>query len=462
MADELLNGPSVFTGWGRTAASLCIGREIRTVDNACQTLRDLLATHQSGRGAIPRGLGRSYGDQAQNSGGEVWLSANCLLGESELTSINIDEDLGTITCGAGVSFDELIRYLVPRGWFVPVTPGTRYVTVGGAIANDIHGKNHHQGGSFGEYVDQISLLLSSGEVIDCSRSESPAVFLATIGGGGLTGLICKATFRLKKIESSMMNVQSERAQNLEQLMEKLIASESEYEYTVAWIDLLSTGKDLGRGVVLAGNHADSNDGPQSRTSNYVANARLVAPPAPSGMLNKMTIKAFNELWYRKAPSRKSQTIESIPKFFHPLDGIRSWNRLYGTRGFVQYQFVVPESESSVIHEVVSKFADAGIASFLAVLKRFGPGSEAFLSFPQPGWTLALDIPANVKLQGFLDGLDRRVVSTGGRHYVAKDSHMRRAIFEAGYPMLPRWKEVKAQVDPHGVWSSDAGRRLGLC
>ena len=414
------------------------------------------------RGVIARGLGRSYGDAAQDAGG---LVLDCTGLAPELT---IDTERGIVTASAGLSIDRLLRDLVPLGWFVPVTPGTRFVTVGGAVAADVHGKNHHVDGSFGAALLGLDLVLPGGARVRVGPDEDPELFWATVGGMGLTGVVTSATFRCLPVETSRMRVDTERAANLDDALAVMTATDDEYHYTVAWIDLVARGAATGRSVLTRGRHARLDELParaQSDPLRFDPRPRLAAPPwAPSGLLNPLTVRAFNEVWFRRAPGgagRRGQ-IQPLAGFFHPLDGVVGWNRLYGGRGFVQYQFVVPFSGVEALRSIVSDLSAAGVASFLAVLKRFGPGNAGHLSFPVEGWTLALDVPlGDPRLPAMLRDFDTRVAAAGGRVYLAKDATLDATLVGTMYPRLDAWRQVRARVDPDGVLRSDLARRLEL-
>jgi decaprenylphospho-beta-D-ribofuranose 2-oxidase len=443
------------TGWGRTAPTTARLVRPRSYAEAVAAVRDCGV-----RGGIPRGLGRAYGDAAQNAGGSV-------LDMTGLDRIHaIDVEGGTVLCDAGVSLHTLMRLLLPLGWFVPVTPGTRYVTVGGAIGADIHGKNHHVSGSFSRHVVSLELLTADGEVRVVPRDTE--LFDATAGGMGLTGVILTATVRLQPVETSLMLVDTERAADLDDLMARLAATDHRYRYSVAWIDLLARGAATGRAVLTRGDHAPLDALPRRtrarRDPLAFRTSRLPAAPSfvPEGLLSRTTVGLFNELWYRKAPRARAGRLQSIPAFFHPLDGVPHWNRIYGRGGFVQYQFVVGYGQEDALRRIVRRIAEHRCPSFLAVLKRFGDADPGWLSFPVPGWTLALDIPANLPGLGpFLDELDEEVAAAGGRVYLAKDSRLRPELLAAMYPRLDDFRALRAELDPRGVFTSDLSRRLAL-
>ncbi len=447
-------GERLLTGWGRTAGTRAEVRPVHVTGDAVAAL-----DRAGERGLLARGLGRSYGDAAQNAGGTV-------LDMTTLARVHsIDADAGVVVVDAGLSLDALMRIVLPLGWFVAVTPGTRYVTVGGAIAGDIHGKNHHVEGSFCQHVVSLDLLTTDGDIRTVSATEDPDVFWATAGGMGLTGVVLRATLRLLPVQTSRMLVDTERVADLDACMATMVARDHEYRYSVAWIDLLARGASMGRSIVMRGDHATVDDLPAGKRAAplaYHPNPRLTAPSwVPSGLLNTATVRAFNEVWFRKAP-REHRGVESIPTFFHPLDGMLDWNGIYGAPGFVQYQYVVPDGAEASVRESVQRLSAARVPTFLAVLKRFGPGDPGPLSFPTKGWTLALDIPAALPgLAALCDGLDELVVGVGGRVYLSKDSRLRPDVLAAMYPRLPEWRAVRERLDPRHVFTSDLGRRLGL-
>ena len=443
----------LLTGWGRTAPSRATVRSPSTYDEIAAAIQEA-----GPRGVLARGLGRSYGDAAQSGGATVFDMTG-------LHRFELDIDSGTVTADAGASIDEILRAIVPAGFFVPVTAGTRFVTVGGAIAADIHGKNHHVEGSFGSHVVSMRVVDGTGHELDLSPTDATTkdMFWATVGGMGLTGVIVEATFRLLAIETSSMSVDTVRCHDLDDVMARMIEGDDDYRYSVAWIDSVAPS---GRGVLTRGDHARREQLTRKQVDAPLAYATPALPSAPAfipnGLLNSASVRAFNEAWFRKHPKSRSNEIHSIPGFFHPLDGVRDWNRVYGPQGFLQYQFVVPDEAGWIVERTLSRLRDAGAPSFLTVLKRFGPANPAPLSFPQSGWTLAADVPAgNEALAPILDELDELVAEAGGRLYFAKDSRQSPSMVARTYPRLAEWHSVRDQMDPRGVFTSDLGRRLSL-
>jgi decaprenylphospho-beta-D-ribofuranose 2-oxidase len=450
----------LLTGWGRTAASA--GTVVRRRSSDLPGLVELVR-HLPPRGAIARGLGRSYGDSAQNGGG----LAIRLDDELAPGTVRVDSQAATVTVAGGVSLDKVLRLGIPHGLFVPVSPGTRFVTVGGAIASDIHGKNHHVDGTFGSHVTNLTLLLADGSTVEIGPHRNPELFWATVGGMGLTGVVLEATISMLRIETSQMAVDTERADDLDDLLNLMTSGDDSYRYSVAWIDLLARGTSLGRSVLTRGDHARVEELPPSEAvrplayqPGHVATVPAFVPGR--GLLNHTTIAAFNEVWFRTAPRRRVGEIVAIPRYFHPLDAVGAWNRLYGRRGLVQYQFLVPFGAEEALRRVVTRLAESGTPSFLSVLKRFGAANPAPLSFPAPGWTLALDLPASVDgLSTLLAQLDDVVLDARGRHYLAKDAVATPDAIRRGYPRLGEWQAIRDAADPHRRWVSDQSRRLLL-
>jgi decaprenylphospho-beta-D-ribofuranose 2-oxidase len=405
---------------------------------------------------IARGLGRAYGDAAMNAGGRV-VDASAVTGV-----LDLDPATGLVRALAGTSLDDLMRVTVPQGWFLPVTPGTKFVTLGGAIASDVHGKDHHAAGTFGSHVRSLVLALPDGTTRTLTPSATPEEFWATCGGMGLTGTIVEATVAFRPIESSLIMVDTDRAPDLDSLLAQLTEGEAKYRYSVAWIDLLARGRRLGRSVLYQGDFAPRDAVKHGDPLAFHPPSLIPAPPAPSGLLNRWTMRAFNELWFRKEPKHRSGELQTITKFFYPLDMIGQWPRLYGPKGFLQWQCIVPFGREDVLREIVESIAEHHSASFLAVVKRFGPANPGPLSFPTEGWTLNLDIPAgDPSLGQLLPALDRRTAEIGGRVYLAKDSCLHPDLVPIMYPRLDEWRAVRDRLDPDHHLISDLARRLRL-
>ncbi|MGI8612644.1 MAG: FAD-binding oxidoreductase [Nocardioidaceae bacterium] len=448
-----------LSGWGRTAPSTATVVAARDVEDVV-TAVTAAGARGDGRGVVARGLGRSYGDAAQNAGGHV-------LDMTTLARIHsVDGEAGTVDVDAGVSLDTLIRTLLPFGLWIPVLPGTRQVTVGGAIAADVHGKNHHVAGSFGRHVRTLDLVTADGSVRRLGPQGPDAdLFWATVGGMGLTGVIVRATVSLLPVETAYFVVDTERADDIDDLMSRLSANDDAYPYSVAWFDSIATGPRMGRAVLTRGRSAVLDDLPPRRRARplHFDAPRLGTVPSglPPGLLNRVTARAFNELWFRKAPRLRRGEVQNITTFFHPLDIVAHWNRLYGPHGFCQYQFVVPFGAEAVFRRAVALIAESGHLSCLNVLKRFGAEDPGPLSFPTAGWTLAVDLPVRPGLDRLFAALDALVVDAGGRVYLAKDSRLPAAALARMYPRLEEFRAVRAAVDPHDVFRSDLARRLGL-
>jgi decaprenylphospho-beta-D-ribofuranose 2-oxidase len=444
-----------LTGWGRIAPSTA---ELAAPVSDAEAAGLLRQAAKDGAAAIPRGLGRSYNNAAQSGGGLVLSTARLN------RIIELDKTTGVVVCEAGVSLEQLMVAGLPAGWFVPVSPGTRQVTIGGAIASNVHGKNHHIAGSFASHVAAFDLLLPTGQQKTVTPDDE--LFWATAGGMGLTGFITRATVQLTKVETSLVKVDTVRTGDIDETMAVLAEHDTEYGYTVAWSDSLARGGSLGRSVITSGDFATVADLPPAARDKPFAfdpRSRLGAPGSvPPGLVNRYSVRFANEVWYRKAPRRRTGEIQTISQFFHPLDGIRNWNRVYGPGGFRQYQYVLPFGEEAAVRLSLQMISALPAPSFVTVLKRFGAGDPGFLSFPRPGWTLALDFPARTPaLAPLLDRLDLLVMTHGGRVYLAKDSHVARAAFEEMYPRVAGFRAIRAEIDPAGVLASDLSRRLGL-
>lgn len=443
-----------LTGWGLAMASAA---EVRTATTTDELAKGVLDAGR--RGVIARGLGRSYGDASQNAGGVVLDST----GTQPDTFPAVGPD-GVVTITAGTSLEALMLEYVPQGFFLPVSPGTRFVTVGGAIASDVHGKNHHADGSFVNHVRSLRLAVPSGDVVEVTPNDD--LFWATAGGMGLTGVVLDATIALPHIESSALLVDTDRLPDLDAAIAAMSEGDDRYHYSVAWIDLMATGKHMGRSILYRGDFAPRDALPSRRARDPLAFATrtlVTAPPTPITPLNHLSLRIFNEAIFRQAPKRRRDEVQSITRFFHPLDAVDRWNRLYGPRGFIQWQPVVPFGAEATLQRIVERLSSSGAPSFLSVLKRFGPGNAGHLSFPMQGWTLSLDLPVvhGPTLNRLLDDLDRQVADVGGRVYFAKDSRMRPELVPVMYPRLDEWREVCARVDPGGALQSDLSRRLQL-
>ncbi|HET6258981.1 FAD-binding oxidoreductase [Pseudonocardia sp.] len=451
-----MSGTASLRGWGRTAPTTAQVHEPRSVDD----VRAAVAA-AGPRGIIARGLGRSYGDPAQNAGGTV-------LDMTGLATIHsIDADSGIAVVDGGVSLDTLMRRALPYGLWVPVLPGTRQVTIGGAVGADVHGKNHHSKGSFGNHVLSLDLVTADGALRTLTPDGPDAeLFWATVGGMGLTGVIVRATVQLHRTESAYFVVDTDRTADLDELMGLLTdGSDDTYGYSAAWFDTTTTGAQLGRAVLTRGSLATLDQLPPKLRHDplkFEAPQLLSFPDVfPNGLANRITLRAFSELWYRKAPKRQRGSVQNITTFYQVLDLFGDWNRVYGSRGFLQYQFLVPFGEEPTFRKVVEKIAQSPHASGLNVLKRFGEGNAAPLSFPQPGWTITVDFPIARGLHRFCEELDELVLGAGGRLYLAKESRASAATIRRGYPRFEEWRKVRDAADPTGVFTSDMARRLEL-
>lgn len=428
-------------GWGRYPQLEAQLLSPLTI-SACQPL---IGSPQS---LIARGMGRSYGDSA--------LHERVLSTQHLQHLLAFDGVHGTLRCQAGISLAQLLDFLVPRGWFLPVTPGTRFASVGGAVASDVHGKNHHLHGCFSEYVDELLLGLADGSLLTCSRSEHPELFHATCGGMGLTGLIVEVSLRLTPIRSAYVNQTTFKAANLDEALQ-LFDAQQHKTYSVAWIDCLASGADLGRSLLMVGEHAGGGGW-------HLPARRTLSVPLdmPAALLNRASVQAFNSLYYQRVRQAKSRQRVDYQRFFYPLDGIGQWNRLYGKQGFLQYQFVIPKAAGlEGLRAILGRIASSRRGSFLAVLKVFGQQNRNPLSFPLEGYTLALDFKYDSALLPLLDELDARVLEQGGRIYLTKDARMSEQTFKRSYPGWEQLQAVRARYGAQGKFISRQGQRLGL-
>lgn len=438
------------TNWGNYPT---VDAELRHFDDA-ESARMLI---KGGPSLIARGLGRSYGDASLGPRIASSLRHNRFLA--------FDPATGVLTCQAGVSLEEILDLFVPRGWFPPVTPGTKFVTVGGAIAADVHGKNHHGHGSFCNHVSSMDILVADGRVVTCTRNREAELFAATAGGMGLTGIILSATLRLQRIETAFIRQEILPARDIDQIMAHFEASQG-WTYSMAWIDCLARGADLGRSLLIRGEHATPGELDSAARRNAPLRPpdrrKLTVPfPLPGVTLNRYTVQTFNALYYKLNGRKREDRIVELDPFFYPLDSIHHWNRIYGKRGFVQYQFGLPLAAGREgLAAILERIGTRGWGSFLAVLKLFGP-QDGLMAFPREGYTLALDFPMRPGLLEFLDELDERVLAADGRLYLAKDARMKPAMLAAGYPQLDRFLDIVQTWNPNATFRSLLSDRLKM-
>lgn len=401
---------------------------------------------------LTRGLGRAYGDSALPAAGDASVASSTLADRI----LHFDPDTGEITAEAGLSLDQIYRTFLPRGWFTPVTPGTRFVTLGGMVAADVHGKNHHVDGCFGRHVRALRMRVADGRVLTCSRAEQPDLFFATMGGMGLTGHILEVSFRMARVPSPWIYQEVERVPNIDAFMEGLKSAAAAWPMTMGWIDCLSSGSSMGRGVLYRGRWADAHEAPKA----FPALSSPIPIPFmfPNGVLNTATVRVFNTLLYHQPQARSS--VVHPRKFFYPLDVAADWHRGYGPRGFTQYQCVLPSAGG---HPAARRFLElvsrAGGASFLCVIKDCGPEGEGLLSFPKPGISIALDLAMRDDTQALVDRMNECVLSEGGRIYLAKDALTRAEHFRAMEPRLDRFLEIRRRWDAEGRIRSAQSVRL---
>ena len=408
---------------------------------------------------IPRGLGRAYGDAAINP------HRFALLMERLDRLLAFDEGTGVLRCETGVSLDDIIMTFLPRGYFLPVTPGTRYCTVGGCFSCDVHGKNHHKDGSFGNFVRSVRILLPSLELVDCTPTKNAEIFFAALGGMGLLGVVLEVEIELMKVQSSYMVVDYVRTKDLDETLRTFHERDESYQYSVGWIDCVATGASFGRGVLMFGRHATLQDLParlQENPFGAIPKSHITVPEGvPDFFLNPLSLRCFNALYYRAHPT-KIGALVPLFKFFYPLDSVHEWNRLYGKQGFVQWQCVLPyEDGAKNLRRVLETLQRYRFFPYLSVLKRLGNPSGGLLSFPMPGYTLALDFPVRNGLFEVLDVLDKMVIEGGGRLYLAKDARMSKETFRATYPSWSKFVEIKQALDKSLKLESGLSRRLGL-
>lgn len=445
----LVERKELIAGWGNYPAVESLVVQPSNVSEARQSLGK--------PNIVARGLGRSYGDQAINEKNHVAVCTRMN------HFISFDESTGVLECEAGVSLEEIITVFAPRGWLPMICPGTKYVTIGGAIANDIHGKAHHIDGSFVNCVLSFTILLADGRSLVASRTQNSDLFWANFGGLGLLGIILTATVTLRKVETTYFKQKSVVIRDLDEMVESLEVYDKEYNYSVAWIDPLASGKRLGSGVLTLGNAAKLADLPVSLQKDPLrvhAAGKLSVPFfLPGFALNGVTVRIMNRVIAFVQNSPKA--FVHYEKFFFPLDAINNWNRGYGKRGFIQYQFVLPKQDGiQNVGAILDMISKSGCMPFLNVFKQMGKG-QGILSFPFEGYTLAIDFPMSSRLIPFTRQLDRKVLEAGGRIYLGKDAVLDKETFRAMYPRYKEWLAIKAKYDPNNVFSSNIARRLGL-
>ena len=407
---------------------------------------------------IAFGNGRSYGDAS--------LQNKILLTRRFNKFLSFNPGTGELRCQAGVLLSEILDVFVPRGWFLPVTPGTKFITVGGAIAADVHGKNHHVDGSFGQHITSMDIMRNDGSTISCSPQENADFFNITVGGMGLTGIILAASFKLRKIETAYIREETVRCANLDEIMDCFEAS-NDWTFSMAWIDCLAKGDSMGRSIMMRGEHAREGEllNAHHKDNPLVSKQGLklgVPFTFPNVVLNPLSMKAFNFLYYNKTQAGTHQHVVDYNSFFYPLDAVGDWNRIYGKRGFTQYQFVIPKAAGREgMRRILKRITDSGLGSFLAVLKMFGE-QESFISFPMAGYTLALDFPISTKAMELFKELDAMVADYGGRLYLAKDSRMNAEMFAKTYPNAADFKQAVALLNEGETrFASLQSKRIGI-
>lgn len=437
-----------LANWGNYPVISCDETTFTQVDQ----VEDMISSHSS---IIARGNGRCYGDASLATNSVSTLKFDKVL--------QFDTSTGVFECQSGITLDQILEIAVPKGWFLPVTPGTKFITVGGAVASDVHGKNHHAEGSFSNHIIDMDVITGKKETLTCSKEVLPDLFWATCGGMGLTGIITRVKFGLKKIETAYIKQKQIKARNLDELI-RLFEEYNQYTYSMAWIDCLQKGDSFGRGILIVGEHATREElnAQQAATPLSLPDKRPLSVPFnfPSFALNTFTVKAFNWLYYAKNTKREINNVIPYEPFFYPLDAILHWNRGYGKAGFVQYQFVLPLDKKEGLVEILKRISDAGLGSFLAVLKVFGHQDD-LISFPRQGYTLALDFPVRKGLFAFLDELDEVVLQYGGRLYLSKDARMKKDVFWQSYPNAQRFAEIVKAYNGDKIFHSVQSERLGI-
>ena len=429
------------TAWGVYPKISC---EIFKFNNI-KELKNIIETHNH---LIPCGYGRSYGDSA--------LSEKIIQTRQKNYFLDFNEESGLLSVQAGVLLSEIIEHFAPRGWFLKVTPGTKLITIGGAIASDVHGKNHHIEGCFSESVEEFKIMLSDGKIKTCTKENTPELWKATCGGMGLTGVILEAKIYLKKINSKHINQTTIKTKNLKETFEAF-EEYSNSPYSVAWIDCLAEGDNIGRSLLMVGDFADDGD------LDYTLKQRKSIPfDFPKFALNKYSVKAFNYFYYNTVKEKILKQKVDIDTFFYPLDTIGHWNRIYGKSGFTQYQFILPKEVSyEGLKEILSTISNSGKGSFLTVLKLYGKENKNYLSFPMEGYSLALDFKIESGLFEFLDKLDKIVIKYNGRIYLTKDARVSKEVFEIGYPEIKQFRKIRKEYEMDKKFNSFQSRRVEI-
>jgi FAD/FMN-containing dehydrogenase len=431
----------ICTAWGRYPRIKCERFKFYKETN----LKKIISSHNN---LIPCGNGRSYGDSA--------LSENIIDVKQKDYFINFEEESGLLHVQAGVLLSEILEHFVPKGWFLKVTPGTKLITVGGAMASDVHGKNHHAAGCFSECIKEFEIMFADGKVVTCSKEATPELFKATCGGMGLTGVILDAKIYLKKINSQFVDQTTIKTKNLKETF-NAFEEYSDKPYSVAWIDCLAKGDEIGKSLLMVGDFRD--DG---KLDYKVKKQKSLPFNFPLFALNNWSVRVFNWLYYRKGKERVSKQRVDIDTFFYPLDAIGHWNRIYGKNGFTQYQFILPKEASyKGLEEILTTISKSGKGSFLAVLKLYGKANDNWLSFPMEGYSLALDFKIERGLFELLDKLDEIVVKYEGRIYLTKDVRVSKKAFEKGYPQIDTFRQYRKENKLDSKFQSLQSKRVGI-
>lgn len=432
---------SELAGWGNLRVP---GEELRSED-----LARIVAN-----ASLTRGIGRSYGDSSLPADGDGAVAGSALADRI----LAFDPVTGVVRTEAGFTLDDLNRVFLRRGWFTPVSPGTKFVTVGGMVASDVHGKNHHRQGTFGAHIRALRMCLADGRVVECSPTQHEDLFRATVGGMGLTGHILEVEFQLERIPTPWIAMESWRISDIDEFIRALDEAGQEWPFTMGWVDCVSRGRAMGRGILMAGRWAEPGEAPRRPPPEL---KKLVVPlMLPNWALNRVTVRAFNELYYRRHVQRRRAQIVHPDKFFYPLDAVHGWNRVYGKRGFTQHQCVLPkEGGLDVVRRFLDLLTRAGGASPLCVIKDCGEEGSGLLSFPKPGISIAVDLAITPRTQALIDTLNEFVIAHGGRIYLTKDTFTRPEHYQAMEPRLAEWRAVRRKWDPEGRLRSRQSVRL---